>query len=912
MLKKLSLIIIIIFLVNFSSFLAVRSFAQSQAGDFLCEVAVKYYKQGDIADALHEFKKVLIIDPKNQLAQEYVRIITQNNDQQESNRSYTPSPSVNSGVSREAVINETLNNFNSDQSKEIQTQTQEPPQAQQGNEIKVSGELQAGFGIESKDFIWKKANADLNEKNWRVLSDQAYNRKENTFDPAIYDRLSVNVETPQDKNGLGFHTNISIDPWAFTGKSDKITLVGAGGDKAEVQLKYWSNTGYTLDEKAYTLSNGDSFNLPEIKVKDGKTVATTIKTTWGNFITIPEMKIRDEFQPLRELWIDYKQDDYLKLHIFPLSTEKEAYSSDDPLELSNRHIYWGDSPWLRRWQKGNFNSGAIPISFTKGYWDNSISFMAKDSSGARLTQLRGFSFEMKPQDKTLFSTTWASPKDPWQDYSEVDNLSGATRIKNSPSENLRVGLLHTMRLGFAEDNGNIDSINQVLSADVTYEIVEGTKISAQAAASKSSNDLTNEQYKTQSRGNAYYVSLINRYPQNSIIDSTYDQIKPGKDDTFISKSRLFFAHMDRGFEPALADYRGTRQDSFWSRHLHFHQPFEYFSQGLNAAPLKFDDIMPYAIGDGIDIGRDVVGLRWEISLEKNFSNLFDIRNVNDVNGKYIETETRDEMTWKITDQLTAKALGLYQDLPKTTAGLDPFIYDSRTGTYLSDWSSTPIKGGLDPSLKTGSLGLEYAFTDWLKVNGVYEVTNDYTLAYGNFPEGDLNSSQPSDVYYEYGNTYLRNRNFLYDQQLFPQPPYEFYNVYKAGVTLTPIDKLELYFDYTRNEFKDAGQISDSMNHFGVEIGYMPSSKLGFYLRYTYSLWHDLDKLSSGDSGENAHHNVFAAVRYMFSKDDELTLEFGVSPNYSYISDSVTYDPYGGSLVTIDTQRIVRVFYRRKF
>ncbi|MCX5707697.1 MAG: hypothetical protein NTY14_01745 [Candidatus Omnitrophica bacterium] len=897
MLKKLSLTTTLIIFISLLGGLTISVFAQSEAGDFLCEVAVKYYKKGDMAEALHEFKKVLIIDPQNQLAQKYLKMITQKSVKQKSDYSYAPK--VMSAVSREELINKTLSHYNS-----------EP--WPKDNEINVNGQLQLGFGIEAKDFIWNRANADLNEKNWRIMSDEVFNRRENTYDPAIYDRLNLNVETPQDKNGLGFHANISIDPWAFTGETQKITLAGAGGDSAEVQLRSWGSTGYTLNGSVYTLSNGDTFSLPEIKIKNGKTVATTIRTTWGNYITIPEMNIHDQFQPLRELWIDYKQDDYLKLHMFPLATEKEAYTSDDPLGLSNRHIYWSDSPWLRRWQKGNYNSGATPISFSKGYWDNSTSFSAKDSSGARLTQLRGFSFEMKPQEKTQFSTTWATPKDPWQDYSDVDNIGGATRLQNSTLDNFRAGLLHTLRIGFADNKEDTDALNQVLSGDIAYEMIEGAKLSAQAAVSKSGYDLTNDQYKTESRGNAYYVSLINRYPQESIIDSTYDQIKPGKDDTFISKSRLFFAHMDRGFEPALADYRGTRQDAFWSRHLHFHQPFEYFSQGLNAPPLKFDDIIPYAVGDGIDIGRDVVGLRWEISLEKNFSNLFDIRNVNDVNGRYIETETRDEMTWKITDQLTAKALGLYQHLPKTKEGLDPFLYDSRTGTYLTDWSATPIKGDLDPSLKTGSAGLEYAFTDWLKVNGVYERTNDYSLAYGNFPRGDLNSSQPSDVYYEYGNTYLRNRNFLYDQQLFPQPPYPFYNVYKAGLTLTPIDKLELYFDYTRSDFKDAGQVSDSMNHFGAEISYLPSAKLGFYLRYTYSLWRDLDKLRSGDTGVTAHHNIFAALRYKFSKDDELTLEFGVSPNYSYITDSTTYDPYGGSLVTIDTQHIVRVFYRRKF
>jgi hypothetical protein len=883
--EKLLLVLIAAMLLNFNSGAAGRVFAQSEAAEFLCEIAVNYYKQGAIEDARHEFKKVLMIDPDNLLAQKYIRMIAQ--DEAISD----PGKSV---VLKKEILPE------------------KSPPAREPEKIIVSGELQAGFGIESDDFIWKRANADMNEKNWRILSDDGFNRKENTFDPGIYDSLSVKVETPAQNEGLGFHAKMNIDPWAFTGKSDKITLTGSGGDKAEVQLKYWSNTGYTLNESVYTSSKGDSFNLPEIKVKDNKTAATTITSNWGNTFSIPEMKIRKEFQPFRELWVDYKQDDHLKLRVFPIAGENEAYSSDDPLGLSNRHVYWTDSPWLRRWQEGNFNSDAAPVSFTKGYWDNSISFMAKDSTGARLTGLRGFSFDLRPDEKTDFTTTWAAPKDPWQDYGEVNNLSGAARLKLSPSDNSRFGLLYTQRLGFTEDGGKTDSSNQVLAGDLAYELSPGMKFTAEVAASQSQNDKTNEEYKTKSRGNAYYVSLVNCYPQKDIIDLDYGQISAERSDTFLSKTRIFFSHMDQGFEPALADYRGTRQDSSWSRHLHFHQPLEYFYKGLYSGALNFDDIQSCAIGDGIDIGRDVVGLRWQLSLRDDFSNLFDTREVHDTDGRYLESVTRDEMTWKINDQLTAKALGLYQHLPKTKAGVDPFIYDGRTGIYLTDWSSAPIEGGLDPSLKTGSLGLEYAFTPWLKLNGVYELTNDYSLAYGNFPRGAWNSAQPSDVYYENGNAYLRNRNFLYDQHLFPQPPYDFYNVFKAGLTLIPMDKLELYFDYTRNEFEKAGQVSDSMNHFGAEIGFMPSDKLGFYLRYTYSLWQDLDKLQEGNTDPTGHHNVFAAVRYMPSKDDEFTLEYGVSPNYSYIADSQTFDPYGGNLVAIDTQHIVRFFYRKKF
>ncbi|MDD5347843.1 MAG: hypothetical protein PHT59_04440 [Candidatus Omnitrophica bacterium] len=744
-----------------------------------------------------------------------------------------------------------------------------------------------------------------------MQSTDSLNRREKTFDPAIYDRLKLAIDTDPAKDGFGFHTGIFVDPWAFTGTSDTLLLVGAGGDSARVQLKYWSNTSHTLNETVYTLQNGDSFNLPEIKVKDGKTVPTTITTTWGNIITIPEMKIHRDFQPVRELWFDYKNDDSLKLRVFPFATEAQAYTSDDPLRLSNNRMFWEDSPWIRRWQTGNYNSSAAPVSFRKGYWDNSISYMVRDSGGVRLTSLRGLTLEGKPTDSTHFTTSWATPKDPWQDYSDYDNISGATRLVTAVSDNLKIGATHTMRIGFTEDEQKTDMRNQVIAADATFEFIEGAKASAEVAHSNSQYDLSSPEFETKARGNAYLFSLVARYPAKPILDTSYDAIQPDKGEPYMSKLRFFAAHMDEGFDPALSSYRQTRRDSFWSRHIHFNRPLEYFYQGLYYPPMKYDDVRPFAIGNGIDIGRDALGLRWEASWDQKVDNLFDIRNVRTTEGKFVETVTRDELTWRVNERLTAKALGIYQHMPRTKGGVDPFLYDPETGEYLTDWSSDPIDDGKDPSLKTGSVGLEYALTDWLSVNGVYERTNDYTLAYDNFPRGILNSAQPSLAYSEYGNTYLRDRAFLYDQQYFPQPPYEFYNIFKLGMRIMPVDKLEVYLDYTRNQFDQAGQISDDMNHIGLEVGYLPTEKLGLYLRYTYSIWNDLDRLVAGDTKSVGHHNVFLAGRYRPSEDDELVLEYGVSPNYPLMELSST-NPFGGGLQTIDTQHIIRLYYRRKF
>ncbi|MCX7927952.1 MAG: tetratricopeptide repeat protein [Candidatus Omnitrophica bacterium] len=904
--------------------------AQSQAVNALIEMGINYYKNGSYQEALHEFKKVLLVDPNNPTALEYIEKLTEPPIQKITEKKCYPQ--VKKSLTREEIITLTLEKLSRTSFEDEKTQlAQKYPehyspgfaqfqvpkeesisaQKEKSDAVNISGQLQLALGYEDDHLIAKRANFDLNEKNWRIQSQEGLNRKENTFDPAIYSRLKFNIDTPETQEGFGFHTGINFDPWTFIGKTDSITLTGDGGDSAKIQLKYWSNTSRILNESVYTLLNGDSFNIPEIKVKDGKTVPTTITSTWGNIFTIPELKIHREIQPVRELWVDYKTADVLSIRIFPFATEAQAYTSDDPLKLSNNHIYWEDSPWLRKWQPGNFNSNASPVSFRKGYWNNSISFMVRDSNGVRLTQLRGLTLEAKPTDYTKFSTSWASPKDPWQDYSDYDNIAGATRLVQSLSDNIKIGAIHTLRLGFNEDESSTDMRNNVLGVDALYEVIEGIKLAVEVAHSASEYDLTNSVFRSKARGNAYYFSLVTRYPGQSILDTSYDAIQPEKNEEFFSKIRLFASHMDEGFDPALANYHQTRRDQFWSRHIHFRRPLEYFYSGLYYPPSSYSDIKPFAIGDGIDIGRDVIGLRWEASWKEKVDNLFDIRNVHTTDGKYVETVTRDELTWHITDNLTGKILGIYQDMPKTKAAVDPFIYDAKTGIYLTDWSLTPIADGKDPSLKTGSFGLEYAFTDWLTVNGIYERTNDYTVAYDNFPRGILNSAQPSWVYYEAGKTYLRDRVFLYDQHLFPQPPYPFYDIFKIGVRFLPIEKLEIYLDYTRNEFEQAGPISDDINHFGVEIGYLPLKKLGLYLRYTYSMWNDLDRILAGDSKKVGHHNIFFETRYRFCEDDELVFDYGVSPNYPLLELTVA-DPFGGGLQTIDTQHIIRLYYRRRF
>ena len=910
-------------LVNIFTALWARC-AFGDISDYLCEIGKTYYLQGRYDDALHEFKKAVMANPENALARSYADKLSKNlpltaespmpkpvarakpgwDDALNKLEASMQKPSTAVVNDKTKIVSAALDNF---------SQKKEPAQAKTPG-LKVKGEVQARLGFTPEDIYWKRANWDLNEKNFRMISNTALDQRVNTFDPRIYDRLQVTLDT-DTKEGLGFYSNITVDPWSFTGKSSKITVNSDFGDTADVELKYWSNTGYTINEAINSNRFGNSFALPEIKVENERTKAFDVKGAFSPNDTfhIPQMKIYREFQPFRELKFDYKQEG-LTLKFFPIAYENESKTFDDPLKVSNNRIWWEDSPWIHGWKHGNFNSGAGANDFNKGYWDNTVSFFARDSEGRRLSSLRGFSFAFDPQEETSLSGSIASPKDPWQDYLEADNFLSATRLKQSFSDNLNAGVSVTTRTGYNNDNGKnkVDAQNYVVGTDLGYEITQGLKTSFEVAHASSEYDLTSSQYKTKAKGYAYYASVMGRFPAKSIIDEPdYNTIQPEKDEGTFNKFRLFASRMDDSFDAPLSSYVETRDDEFWSRHLHFRKPFKYYYQG-EGQTLSWDDVKPYRIGNGIDIGRNTLGMRIEsLFWDKKGENLVDVRNVHAADGKFIENVSREELTLTINDKLTSKVLGIYHRLPKTKGGFDPFVFDTRSRRYFTN---TQIEDGKDPSITTGSFGLEYAFFNWLALNGIWEHTNDVSFGYDNFPRGILNSGNRSFISFEEGNKYRDVLNFLYSQQFFPKPPYPYYNIFKAGLRIVPIEKLELYLDYTRNPFEKAGQVDDNMNHIGFEASYSPTPKWGFSLRYTYSRWQDLDSLTQGITKVFGHHNIFSEVTYRKSIDEDFTFQYGEASRDPYLGGvlDIGWDPYGGALRTIDTQHIFRLYYRRKF
>jgi len=907
-------------------FYAVPVFAQNQPAEYLVELGVTYYNQGKFNEALTEFNEALLVEPNNNVAKGYIdKIFIRENAGQETeagpaspqNALAENNPPIDS---RQQAMDKAMNNLN---------QNPTPIQAEMdsfSNKLKrlknekhpnlgglvISGEAEASFGATPDDFIWKRANFDLNEKflSYRMTSDAAFNHRFNTYDPAIYDSLNVNADTT-NKEGFNFHTNLTVDPWSFTGKGPQTTLSTTFGDKVNVQLLYWSNTGYALGQTLYSNIGANTFNLPELKVVNGKTSAVTLSgATTTDFLTIPETKISRQFQPVREFWFDYANDQ-VKFRAFPMGYQDQAYTSDDPLIITNHGIWWKDSKWLRMYTPGNFNSAA-PQSYTKGRWDDSLSFISKDSGGNYLTALRGFSFNFAPDENTLWDTTLASPKNLWQSYDQADNVIAASRLKHYFASNFMAGATFTSRSGFITENERLDSQNFVGGADLAYEVADGLKAQAEALTSQSYYDMNNSDYKTNSRGNAYYVSFITRYPLKSIMDLKYgyDDIAKDKDESFLLKSKFYLSRMDKGFDSALADYHNTRQDIFWSRHIHFRNMMDYYAKGLENNTANWGELNSSRIGDGIDAGRNVLGFRFETFLEDKLYNLFDVRNVHNTEGKFVENVARDEVTLKLTDKLTAKGLGIYQRMPKTTAGVDPFVYDGQTGDF---YLNSIIPDGADPTIKTGSIGLNYDFFDWLSLNGIYERTNDYTVAYGEFPEDVLRNDTTMATYHQNDQLYSYIEKFLYSQNLFPQPPYEFYNVFKTGLRIMPLQNMEIYLDYTRNEFETASLINDNMNHVALELAYMPVKKMGMSFKYTYSRSKDIqyDGTNYFLGKVAGHHNFFTEFRYLPSKDDEFIMQYGVGDTSS-IGNLVSWDPYGGSMLTLDTQHIIRAYYRRKF
>ncbi|MFH1768170.1 MAG: hypothetical protein ABH858_03290 [Candidatus Omnitrophota bacterium] len=745
-------------------------------------------------------------------------------------------------------------------------------------DVATKGEVIAGLGVTSSDIIWNDANADKIgvplEKNWRYLWGDL---KHNTFDPKIYSRFSMDLEADLIESPWKWGMNITIDPWTFIGKADvRVESIGTG-DFVDMELKYWSNTRRTINE-VYRSYYGNIINLSEIKVIDNKTTFARPKglTNWYTaFDDISPTEIKPMYRPLRKLWVDYNSDDY-KLHVFPISDEYEALTSDDPLRLSNNHLYWEESPWFDEYEPSRIFYGT-PNTLKKGRWIRRLSFFSKDSSfdyPHRLTFLRGLSFNSELSYDTSIEATAATPVSLWDDYETANSLPLAVRLKKYLTSDFTLGTIYTAKLGF--NAGSLEAVNQVVGIDGEYKYSESGVLLSEVAFSDTKIE------------EAY--GFDTSYDGFAFKTAVKDKLKDWD-------TELSFTHVEDDFYPALSNYRYTRTDRGYSQHITFEE-------------LDPDD-EAVRLGDSVDRGRNVIAFKaGKEIIEDKLDTLVSIRNAHEDTGKYVETVSRAEATYKITPKMTSKFLAWYKDLPKTKAGVDPLIY-AKTSYSLTDYFSDDdrfllneyVEEGEDPSIGTFSGGLRYDFNDQWSAEGVYERTNDPL----DFPRGLLADTYVSNETID-GVLYDKVVPFLYDQSFFSLPPYEYYSIYKTRLIYKPTDPLELIFSWVINKNKYASGIDDNINHRGIEANYRPNEKLTFWAKYTYSKLIDVYQQQRDHRlVYDGHHNIFLGMRYDINKDESLNLMFGEFVNYD--------DPYFDSkwtLSALDTQHIVRFYYMKKW
>ncbi|MDP2941221.1 MAG: hypothetical protein Q8N85_03085, partial [Candidatus Omnitrophota bacterium] len=538
-------------------------------GDFICEAGIKFYESGRFDEALHEFDKALMVDPDNQAAKKYTNLIFQRETAiaQVMEQALQPA-AVN--PSREDAISQALDNFGKEKEKEA-PEVKGPP-------VVLSGEARLGLGFTSGDVIWKDTNADYGavprEKNWRYLWGD---KRQNTYDPKIYDRLLLGVQT-KFNSPLNAFLEMAADPWVFIGKN-RVTVSSTGGtDSVDMLLKYWSADAKIINE-TYRSENGNIITLDQVGVSDGKTKLTKPKAAlWRiTFKSIPPMDIKRAYRPVRKMFFDYQQDNYA-FKVFPLSGQEEALTSDDPLRISNNRVYWEESPWLDQYEPSRTFNEPTGQAIKEGKWIRSLSYFTRDSSDdypRRLSFLRGLSFK---QDSGAYSldATAAAPMSLWDDYENANSADAALRLK-IPIGNAQLGLVSATKMGLNK-GGNLDAVNQAEAVDFNYRAADFNfygEVGASYTDIQEAKDFTKKYQGVGAKLGMDY-------------NASYED-KPG-----INKAGFFYAHLDSEFYPGLSNYRYTRRDDpTLSRHIYF-------------SPVSDND-KSLTWGNGIDRGRNILG-----------------------------------------------------------------------------------------------------------------------------------------------------------------------------------------------------------------------------------------------------------------------------------------------------------------
>jgi len=256
-------------------------------------------------------------------------------------------------------------------------------------------------------------------------------------------------------------------------------------------------------------------------------------------------------------------------------------------------------------------------------------------------------------------------------------------------------------------------------------------------------------------------------------------------------------------------------------------------------------------------------------------------------------------------------------MPDTLGGYDPFLFTTISGPqyleYLQDINAQ-IPEAQEASTMTLATGLEYFFLDELSGWAVWEITQDAGLGGSdNYPRGLFNGTNLPLI--TLGDQRFRFKEpFVYNQQVFPRPPYPWDHIFKVGAHFEPSDVWEFNVSWTRNTYEFAGQVDENMNHVGFEVGFHPLERwsvLGKYvLSHSVSLPR-VDATAATDIEYDRHHSLYLRTMYRISEASEFACEFGVG---GFLAPSMIFstNPYGQYFPSLDTQMIVRVAYTAKF
>ena len=564
--------------------------------------------------------------------------------------------------------------------------------------LNISGDYQISFGITPHDFIWKNANADKAgvpyEKNWRYLWGS---NRYNTYDEAIFDRLRVNFKANESKadEGWGGFLQFVVDPWTFIGvakvdaprsqsineSTGVVTSDTPVTDWAHIKLKYASGSSRTIDE-VYRSDQGNIVVVPETKINHGNfplTWANGASESWGGHgqFEISPSGIDYMYRPIRQFFVDYKSPGF-KFRFFPMAYDNQALSSDDPLRLSNNHIWWEESPWLDSYEPSRvFSRSGNPLK--TGRWVRRWSFIARDSDLQRLTFLRGVSFTLDTLSGLNIKFTEAAPMSLWDRYEFVNSIEGALRVTYNIDDKNTIGFTHTNKLGLAKRS--LQAKNFVYAVDYSRILDAYSKLYSQVAHSTMDVNEANG-VDTSSSGYAYKLGYKHK-----------DKIR------IVNAS---VTYIDNDFYPGLSNYRYTSFDPFWSKHIRF-------------AGISPEDKASY-LGDSIERNRlaAVFTYKWLFGKDKDI--LFNLRNAHTTNGAFVDNTVRMEGEYRAWVPVLFKWLLWYKRRPKTTAGRDPIITTNTIYSFTDYFSgdtefvrNDAVEGGKDPSTGHFGIGTKYDF-----------------------------------------------------------------------------------------------------------------------------------------------------------------------------------------------------------